>query len=155
MNCRGSEEPWARAWGKERESSGRWRCLQPPALIPYSPPFHRGRLRNARHLGAGCAGRADCRAAARRGEAGWVSRVFRRFDELFSLGTRNCLVLGLGTYVSTSHERSIRSDSNSPWGENLSTAPRSGARQQQQQQPGLATRTALLSTGEEFGSTSK
>ncbi len=28
-------------------------------------------------------------ADARRGEAGWVSRVFRRFDELFSLGTRN------------------------------------------------------------------
>ena len=63
--------------------------MQPPALIPYSPPFHREQLRNARHLGAGCAGRADCRADARRGEAGWVSRVFRRFDELFSLGTRN------------------------------------------------------------------
>ena len=69
----------------------------------------------------------------------------------FSGVLTNCLVLGLRTYVSTSHERSIRSDSNSPWGENLSTAPRCGARQQQQQQPGLATRTALLSTGEEFG----
>ena len=34
-------------------------------------------------------GGAECRAEARRGEAGWVSRVFRRFDELFSLGTRN------------------------------------------------------------------
>jgi hypothetical protein len=52
----------------------------------------------------------------------------------FSGVLTNCLVLGLGTYVSTSHERSIRSDSNSPWGENLSTAPRCGARQQQ---PGL------------------
>ena len=63
----------------------------------------------------------------------------------FSGVLTNCLVLGLGTYVSTSHERSIRSDSNSPWGENLSTAPRCGARQQLQA-AAAAARTSYTCT---------